>query len=79
MAGTVGVADVYGIPSAIGTAYGPVSIQNPNGDSVSPPATQAASGGTDMTNGTGAAHGLLGIIAAVVLLRVLIHVFGEDQ
>lgn len=78
MAGTVGTADIYGLPSAIGSAYSPVSIQNPNGDSVSPPSTQAASGGADMTAGTGAANGAVGIIVALVLLRVLIHVFGED-
>lgn len=77
--GTVGNADLYGIPSMPGNAWSPVSVMNPNGDSVSPPATQVASGGADPSSGGGAAEGLVGIIVAVVLLRILIHAFGEDQ
>ena len=76
MGSTVGRADIYGLPSGGSPMFEPFTVLNPNGGTVAPPASQTASGGALGTDNQ-AAGGLVGIIVAVVLLRILIHAFGS--
>lgn len=68
--GTVGMADLYGTPSRPGGRFDPLSVQNPNGGSVAP-VTQTASGGASSV-GNGPALSVLGLVLALVSLRVFI-------
>ena len=70
MGGTIGRADVYGTASKPGGMFDPLSIQNQNGASVAP-MTQTASGG-GASVGNGPAISLVGLVLALVMLRLAI-------
>lgn len=69
--GTIGRADLYGTPSQVGGRMDPLSVQNPNGGSTAP-ITQSASGGGGGT-GNGPAISWLGLVLALVALRLALH------
>jgi len=72
--GTIGVADLYGRPSRTSSASDPLGITNANSNGVTTPMTQAASGGGGAaTGGVGPAVAWVGLVAAVITLRLFVH------
>lgn len=72
MAGTFGRADLYGAPNATNrNNASPVAVNNVNGAGVAP-MSQAASGG-GVSGGTAPAVSWVGLVAAIIMLRVMIH------
>lgn len=75
MSGTIGLVDLYGRASAVSGASDPLGIRNANGASVAPITSTASGGGS--ANDPGPAISWVGLVAALVLLRVAIYAAEE--
>ena len=74
MAGTVGVADIYGQASKVSSIFDPLGVTNPNSNGVTTPSTQSASGGAaSATGGNGPAVAVVGLVVSLVMLRVALY------
>jgi hypothetical protein len=74
---TLNVADVYGSASAAGSFFNPTTqVTGPNPSAV----TQSAqAGATPQPTGSGASMSWLGLVLALVILRVVLEAGGESR